>query len=263
MRDFRVEMKRRARSSMRTQRPSVYAVALLLMVLLWVLEILSIKLLFPGENLLEIAQHYVSSVEAQTVLPEAELSASEFAEQYLAMQEAIEPPTGFGRLLDVAIRIMTLMLSTGFTFFCLNVARGAAAGPGNLLDSFGIFFRVLWLSILTSIFTFLWSLLLFIPGIVAAYRYSFAIYVLLDDPGKSAMECIRESSALTNGHKWELFVLDLSFLGWLILSAIPFVGIFTMPYMEITRANYYCAISGRTAVPGELPYDDDPAGDEP
>jgi len=245
----RSEIKREARSSMRTQRPSVYLVALLLMLLLWVLEILSIKLMYPGENLLEIAEHYLATSEAQTVLTENTVTLGDFMEQYAALQDAASPPTGFGRLLDIAINLMTLMLNVGFLLFCLNVSRGAEASPGNLLDTFGIFFKVFWLSFLSGLFIMLWSMLLVIPGIIATYRYSQALFILLDDPDKGAMQCIRESGEMMRGRKWELFVLDLSFLGWLILSAIPFVAVYTLPYYQITKANFYRRVSGRMEAP--------------
>lgn len=243
----RAEMKRAARLSMRDQRPSVYAVTLLLLLLLMVLELLAVKIIFPGETLAEIAQNYQSSAQEAQLLTQSEMTMEEFLSAYTDWQEATTP-SGLGRLLDVAIDIVTLLLNVGFVYFCLNVSRGAQASAGNLLDAFGIFFKVLWLNIVVSVLTMLWSLLLIVPGIVASYRYSFAIYILLDDPGKSVTECIQESKALTQGHKMELFVLELSFIGWSILSAIPFVSIYTRPYMEITRANYYCRISGRTAV---------------
>ena len=98
--------------------------------------------------------------------------------------------------------------------------------------------------ILMGIFIFLWSLLLVIPGIIAAYRYSMAMYLFFDDPEKGALECIRESKAMTYGYKGKLFVLDLSFIGWLILSIIPLVSIYTTPYMSTTKANYYRALRG-------------------
>ena len=251
----RAELKREARQSLRTQHPSPYLVTLLFLLLIWVLEILSVKLLYPGENLMEIAQHYIASAEAQATLPATPASFREMLDRAMEMQSVAEPASGFGRLLDIALDIMTLMLTTGFTLFCLNVSRGAAAGPGNLLDAFGIFFKVLLLSILTGIFTALWSILFIIPGIIAYYRYSFAVYILLDNPEKGVMQCIRESCALTAGHKWQLFVLDLSFLGWIILSIVPFVALYTMPYMTVTWANYYCRISGRTEAPVEIPPD--------
>ena len=82
-------------------------------------------------------------------------------------------------------------------------------------DDFWSAFKV---TFLVGLYTFLWSLLFFIPGIVKAYSYSMALYVLAENPGKSARECIKESMEMTNGHKMELFVLDLSFIGWIILN---------------------------------------------
>ena len=78
------------------------------------------------------------------------------------------------------------------------------------------------------------------PGIVAAYRYRQALYLLLDHPERSAWQCLRESGELMSGHKWELFVLDLSFLGWAMLSAMfaP-VSIWLDPYRAITNAGFY------------------------
>jgi len=252
MRINRREMKHDARLAMRSHRPGVFAVALLLIILLWVLEVLSVKLLYPGENLLEIAEHLMEMSEAQTILPDTEMSFQEFAERYAEMEALTEPSSGLGRLIDVAISIMKLMLGVGFTLFCMNVARGAAAGAGTLFDAFGYFFKVLWLSIIISILTTLWTMLFIFPGWIAHYRYSFAYYILLDDPDKSALECIQESKELTRGHKWELFVLDISFLGWFLLSLIPFVAIYTKPYIEITRINYYRSISGRMNAPEYL-----------
>lgn len=89
------------------------------------------------------------------------------------------------------------------------------------------------MTILTGIFIFLWSLLLIIPGIIAAYRYRMALYLLLDNPNMSVYQCIRESKRMMVGHKAELFVLDLSFLGWYILSAVPFVSIWVTPIRRL------------------------------
>ena len=153
-------------------------------------------------------------------------------------------------VLVVALEIMSYMVSVGFVIFSLHVSRDETAEIGNLFDGFGIFFRALWLAILQGLFVFLWSLLLFVPGIIAAYRYRQAIYLLLDHPEKSAWQCLRESGALMRGHKWELFVLDLSFLGWMLLSAMfaP-VTIWLDPYRAITNANYYNRLVGAQGGP--------------
>ena len=148
--------------------------------------------------------------------------------------------SGFAIALVVALRIMSYMVSVGFVIFALHISRDEKAEFGNLFDGFGLFFRVLWLGILEGLLIFLWSLLLVVPGIVAAYRYRQALYLLLDHPERSAWQCLRESSALMSGHKWELFVLDLSFLGWAMLSAMfaP-VSIWLDPYRAITNAGFY------------------------
>lgn len=246
MRIDRAEQKREARLAMRTHRPSVYLVTFVLLALLFVLELLSVKLLYPGESLTEIARDYLDSAQEEIPLPTTEREAQEYIDEYLARTR---PQSVFGRILDIAINIVTLMLIAGFTLFCLNVSRGAEGSFGNLLDPFGIFFKVLWLNIVMVVLIFLWSLLFVIPGIVASYRYSFALYLLLDDPEKGALQCIRESKALTQGYKGQLFVLDLSFLGWFLLCAIPFVGIYVEPYYNITRANFYRRISGSAEAP--------------
>ena len=106
---------------------------------------------------------------------------------------------------------------------------------GNLLDGFGFGLKVVILNILEAVFIGLWSMLLLFPGVIAYYSYSQAIYILVDDPTKSPMQCIRESKAMMAGHKGELFALDLSFLGWYLLSLIPMFGyavrVWTVPYI--------------------------------
>ena len=91
--------------------------------------------------------------------------------------------------------------------------------------------------------TYMSALLFVIPGIIAAYRYSLAIYVMIDHPEYSAMDCLRESKRLTMGYKGQLFLLDLSFILWLILTALPVVGyaaqVYVTPYMETSRVLYY------------------------
>lgn len=175
-----------------------------------------------------------------TALTNAARFGTEAVEQaYLSFLEHYSV-SGFAIALVVALRIMSYMVSVGFVIFTLHVSRDEKAEFGNLFDGFGLFFRVLWLGILEGLLIFLWSLLLVVPGIVAAYRYRQALYLLLDHPERSAWQCLRESSALMSGHKWELFVLDLSFLGWAMLSAMfaP-VSIWLDPYRAITNAGFY------------------------
>ena len=94
---------------------------------------------------------------------------------------------------------------------------------------------------LMMIFVSLWSLLFVIPGIIMAYAYSMAVYVSYDNPELTSLEAIKESRRLMNGHKWDLFVLDLSFIGWILLCCLTFgIGFFFLaPYIETAHAEFY------------------------
>ena len=112
--------------------------------------------------------------------------------------------------------------------------------------------KVILLNIVIYIFTFLWSLLLIIPGIIAGYRYRFALYNLCENPEMGVMDALNMSKAQTRGHKWELFVLDLSFIGWNLLCALT-LGILTIwiaPYVQQTDIGYFEAIKQASGIGG-------------
>lgn len=106
--------------------------------------------------------------------------------------------------------------------------------------------KAIWLEIITRFFTFLWTLLLIIPGIIKSYSYSMAFYILADNPELTAREALAKSKTMMEGHKFDLFVLNLSFLGWALLTGITFglAGIYVIPYMNATTANFYNSIKG-------------------
>lgn len=217
----RAELKRMAKEDIRYARPHPALVTLVYLIITAVLTTLSMKI--NGQ------------IDAMaTAFTSAATGASYSAASYAAMG-----PSGLGSLLSIAIWLVLLMVSLGFTIYSLQLTRHRAVGFANLLDGFSFFLRYLALTIISSIFIALWSLLLIFPGIIASYRYRMAVYLMLDNPQMGVMDCLRESKRLMHGHKGELFVLDLSFLGWAILSCIPFVSLWTMPYMETTYAHYY------------------------
>lgn len=93
-----------------------------------------------------------------------------------------------------------------------------------------------------------WSLLFCIPGIIKMYSYMLVPYLIKDNPELSATETITRSRELMNGHKWEAFVMDLSFIGWYLLGAISLglVNTFwTNPYHESARARFYLELLGK------------------
>ncbi|RJX39820.1 DUF975 family protein [Paenibacillus pinisoli] len=91
---------------------------------------------------------------------------------------------------------------------------------------------------------FLWYLLLIIPGIVKSYAYSLVPYILADNPNIGYNRAVDLSNQMTRGHKFRMFVLDLSFIGWILLGLLAcFVGVlFVMPYINATKAELYLAL---------------------
>lgn len=109
------------------------------------------------------------------------------------------------------------------------------------------------LGFLQFLFTFLWSLLFVIPGIVKSYSYAMCFYIQQErnNKGKEPVDCITESRKMMDGHKWQLFCLDLSFLGWYIVGALCLgVGVFFVaPYHQMARANFYEALKAELTPP--------------
>ena len=97
------------------------------------------------------------------------------------------------------------------------------------------------LGFLEGLFLSLWTVLLIVPGIIKSYAYAFAFHIQCENSEKEAIDCLTESESMMKGHKWELFKLDLSFLGWYILGALCLgVGaLFVIPYHELARTNFY------------------------
>lgn len=112
---------------------------------------------------------------------------------------------------------------------------------GDAFSGFDDFWSAFKVNFLVGLFIFLWSLLFVIPGIVKSISYSMSMYILAENKEKPALVCINESKAMTNGHKMELFVLGLSFIGWVLLGYITFciAFIWILPYMNVTFANAY------------------------
>ena len=111
----------------------------------------------------------------------------------------------------------------------------------KVFDGFKTFKESLVLSIMESIFIFLWSLLFIIPGIIKAYSYSMSLYILADHPEYTWKQCLDESRKMMKGHKWSLFCLQFSFIGWIIVSIFTLgVGLlWVTPYEQAATAAFY------------------------
>ena len=141
----------------------------------------------------------------------------------------------------VAVLLLSGPLMLGFTMVCLAVSRRQRASLSKLFEGFSRFGDSLVLFLLMDIFIFLWSLLLVIPGIIKMYSYSMSWFVLHDRPDLTGNEARKRSMYLMRGHKWRLFCLDFSFLGWYLLSALTLgiLAFWVTPYHMTARAEFY------------------------
>jgi len=142
---------------------------------------------------------------------------------------------------SILLMLLLLPLSWGFSVLWLAVGRGADVDFGKMFEGFKDYSRIFITMLLVGIYTFLWSLLLVVPGIVKSYSYKMTPYILADNPDLKYDAAIERSMALMKGHKMRLFLLDLSFIGWVILCLLTAgIGfIFLAPYVETAHANFY------------------------
>ncbi len=143
-----------------------------------------------------------------------------------------------------ATAIITPAFKISLCMIYLALTKNEEVSVGDVFKGFNITGKAVWLFIITEIFTFLWSLLLIIPGVVKAFSYAMAPYILADNPELTAREALNESKRIMDGHKFDLFVLQLSFFWWYILGSITFgiAYIYVIPYINVTTANFYNSI---------------------
>lgn len=129
--------------------------------------------------------------------------------------------------------------SITFLRYMRNEEREDMVGqPFRCFQEYG---RYLGTSLLLAVYVFLWSLLLVVPGIIKAFSYAMTPYIMYDNPQLSADECIERSMAMMQGHKGQLFMLYLSFIGWAILCVLTLgIGFFWLsPYISCSEAQFY------------------------
>lgn len=150
------------------------------------------------------------------------------------------------------VAVAVYLLGMPLVFMPLNLGYAYAANrlyvegdnrmTGNLFrDTFGRWGRKAWGMFLVGLFYSLWTLLLIIPGIVKYYAYALTPYILIDNPELSANQAVNLSMKMMKGHKFDLFFLHLSFIGWIFLSIFTFgIGLlWVMPYMITAQAAFY------------------------
>ena len=145
-------------------------------------------------------------------------------------------------ILSAAINLLIIPLSLGFISYFLMFSKSQKPDIINLFDGYKKSFgNSILAGFLIGLYTFLWFLLLIIPGIIKSYGYSMTLFIMAEEPDISATEAIKRSEAMMKGYKWKYFLLQLSFIGWMLLATFTCgIGyIWLYPYMQIATSHFY------------------------
>ena len=145
-------------------------------------------------------------------------------------------------LVALAAKIALVPISYGYKKVLLQEVDGKKIQIKDMFSLYKKFGKVLGLEIVIYLKILAWTLLFIVPGIVAAYRYSLAGYIFAENPEMGIMEAINESRRLMKGFKGKLFGLDMSFIGWTLLSALTLGVLFVFyvgPYYYASCAVFY------------------------
>ena len=163
----------------------------------------------------------------------------------------------FSGLLGILRFVLGGPVQLGYVTHLLKQHDGEKTEINDLFCQFHRFGDGFCLMLLSILYVALWALLLIVPGIIAAFNYAMAPFIMSENENMTASEALRASKDLMKGHRWELFCLGFSFIGWDLASILTLgVGaLFVNPYINSAYAAFYRDISGTNvqAVPQELP----------
>lgn len=142
---------------------------------------------------------------------------------------------------SISAFILSSIFALGTASLFLSISANKYVDFENFFSAFENMFKAIILNFFIYLFVALWSLLLFIPGIVASYRYKLAFYILSESPELSPFDAIKISKRMTYGNKMRLFKFDLSFIGWFILCALSggIASLYVIPYYNTALSNLY------------------------
>lgn len=183
------------------------------------------------------------------------ISYGEFIEAFNGL--SVQSPVSF--IFDIFTNIISGILSVACISVYLKMSRSPEkVGFSSFIQGFNLWFKAILATLWNFLWTFLWSLLFIIPGFVKSIAYSQMYYLIVEYPELSVTKAMKISMLITKGHKADLFVMYLSFLGWLILAAIPAgLGMIVLsPYMDMTFVNAYHALLKEAVETGKLKPED-------
>lgn len=143
------------------------------------------------------------------------------------------------------LNVIELILSVPLARLAIHLAKGVYQDASESLFHNEQWLRDIGAMLVVGLYTFLWTLLLIVPGIIKGYSYSMVPYILAEDDTISISEAIAKSQQITYGYKWDLFLLDLSFILWDFAAALTLglLSFYVIPYQKATWAEYYLELS--------------------
>ena len=160
---------------------------------------------------------------------------------YMLMIAAIQIMAESYPITSLLSLIISGPMAVGIAIFSMNISRNQDARLEQIFQGFNNFGTSLGAYLLMMLFVLLWTLLLIIPGIIAALSYAMTFYIIADDDSIGAMEAIDKSKKMMDGYKWKFFCLGLRFIGWSLLCIITLgIGfLWLIPYMQVSLAKFY------------------------
>lgn len=160
---------------------------------------------------------------------------------YLIIVGAIQGIAHLAPIVGLIALIIGGPFALGISLFSLSLSRNQEAKLEQIFKGFNYFGNTLGTYLLMVLIILLWTLLLIVPGIIAALSYSMTFFIMVDDNSIGGMEALNKSKKMMNGYKWKFFCLGLRFFGWALLCILTLgIGfLWLMPYMYVSMAKFY------------------------
>lgn len=229
----RVDIKTEAKEILRSAKVSPILITLIVMAIAFVLNRVMILVEYGTLFPIGFIQRYADAY--QQAFATGDVSALQ------ALAASLPESTTMSFFFSTLVSLFMVILNAGYFIYCMGIRQGVEMPYSTLTEGLSVAGKLIWCWVQLTVRTFLWSMLFIIPGIVAAYRYRFAYYNILTDGSLSASEAIALSCRQTAGMKMDLFVLDLSFIGWEIVSNFTYglLNIWLMPYKTLAELAYF------------------------
>ena len=230
----RSTVKTQAKAIVLARRKPILIASALFLVLSLLLSYLSMRLQLPPADKLTMLSERVTNLMLQGDYEAAYNLAGSFEPSFLES------------MVSALLSYLLAIVSFGYLLLLYRAVHGQEPSPGMLLDGFALWLKVLLVELISRLVVTLGLWAFLVPGLLVFYSYRMAPYLLASHPDYGVVDCLRESRQRMRGHRIELFLLDLSFLGWLLLSLVPVLGllaaVWALPYWNCSCIVMYDAI---------------------